>query len=204
MFLKKIARRKISLEVYLNILIGDSMRNQDLHQLFIDELADMYSSERQIIASLPKLIKLASFPDLKDALSKHLKETQNQVVRIEKIFNILGVAVNEKTCEGMQGILEEADRMVKDKTKSFTLDAAIISAAQKVEHYEIASYGTLRSFAKHLKLDSEISDLLQDSLDEEGNADKKLTKIADGSFFSEGINQEAAELETAQGRRGQR
>lgn len=176
------------------------MQNQDLYQLFIDELADMNSSERQIIESLPNLIKLASFPELKETLANHLEETKKQSLRIEKIFSILDMSPEEKTCKAMKGLLEEAEEIVKNKTRSSTLDAAIISAAQKVEHYEIASYGTLRSFANNLNLDSEIIDLIQKNLDEEGTADKKLTKIADGSLFSSGINKEAAES----GRRGRR
>lgn len=177
------------------------MKNQDLFQLFIEELEDMYSSEHQIIDSLPKLINLASLPDLKEALTNHLKETKNQVRRIEKIFSILNLRAKEKTCEAMEGILKEAEELSENKTKSPSLDAAIISAAQKVEHYEIASYGTLRSFAKHLDLDNEISDLLKETLDEEAAADKKLTKIADGSFFSSGVNKEAAESGTHRARR---
>lgn len=168
------------------------MKNQGLHELFIEELEDMLSSEKQIVESLPKLIKLASLPDLKEALSHHLKETENQVIRIENIFSILEMSPSENLCEAMEGLLKEAKELVEDRSKSPTLDAAIISAAQKVEHYEIASYGTLRSFAKHLDLDSEIIDLLQETLDEEAAADKKLTKIADGSIFSSGVNREAA------------
>lgn len=168
------------------------MRNQGLYKLFIDELEDMYSAEEQITKSLPKLIKLASLPELKEALSHHLKETEHQITRIEKIFSILEIEFSENKCEGMEGIIKEADEMVAGKSKSSTLDAAIISAAQKVEHYEMASYGTLRSFAKHLELGKEVRDLLQESLDEEGAADKKLTKIAEGGFFSSGINEEAA------------
>jgi ferritin-like metal-binding protein YciE len=170
------------------------MKNQDLHDLFMDELADMYNAEKQIVKALPKLIKLASLPELKEALQKHWNETENQVRRIEKIFHIMGVKPKEITCEGMEGILKEGDELTEGKSKSPALDAAIISASQKVEHYEIASYGTLRSFAKHLGLESQICDLLQDSLDEEGAADKKLTKLADGSFFSSGVNTEAAEF----------
>ena len=177
------------------------MKNQDLYQLFIDELEDMYSSETQIIESLPKLIKLASFPDLKEALKKHLKETENQVVRIENIFSILNVKIQEKNCEAMEGLLKEADDLVANKAQSPVLDAAIISAAQKVEHYEIASYGTLRSFAKYLDLDSEIADLIQATLDEEGEADKKLTKIAEGSIFFSGVNKEAVEFSNASARK---
>lgn len=168
------------------------MKSQTLDKLFIDELEDMYSSENQIVESLPKLIKLASFPELKEALSNHLKETKDQVTRIEKIFGLLDLPVKEKTCEAMEGILKEAEELTKNIAKSATLDAAIISAAQKVEHYEIASYGTLRSFAKYLELEDEILDLLQETLDEEGDADKTLTKIAEGTLFSNGVNKEAA------------
>lgn len=169
------------------------MKNHDLRQLFLDELEDMFDSEQQIVNSLPKLIKLAHHEDLKEALSNHLKETENQVSRIEQIFSIMSMTPKKKTCRAMIGLLQEADDLVKNIQKSFTLDAAIISAAQKVEHYEIASYGTLRSFAKILDLDSEISNLLKETLDEEASADKKLTKIAEGSMFTTGVNQEALE-----------
>ena len=169
------------------------MKNQGLYELFMDELKDMLNSENQIVESLPKLIKLASLPELKEALSSHLKETENQVTRLKQIFSILGTKPSEITCEAMEGLIKEAEELTEDRTKSPTLDAAIISAAQKIEHYEMASYGTLRSFAKHLDLDKKIATLLQETLDEEGAADKKLTKIAEGSFFSEGVNQEAAE-----------
>ncbi|PJD95659.1 MAG: hypothetical protein CK425_08125 [Parachlamydia sp.] len=168
------------------------MKTQGLNKLFIDELADMYNSEMQITDSLPKLIKLASLPELKNSLTKHLVETKNQAKRIKKIFSILGIPLTQKTCKAMQGLIHEAEDIVRNKTKSPTLDAAIISAAQKIEHYEMASYGTLRSFANHLSLKSEIADLLQENLNEEGAADKKLTKIADGTFFSTGVNSQAA------------
>lgn len=180
----------VSIGVKLNI--GGLMKNQDLFHLFISELEDMYSAENQIIDSLPKMIKAASFPDLKEALKSHLEETKEQVIRLENVFSIINKQPQEKMCRGMQGILREADEMVGNKNKSATLDAAIICAAQKVEHYEIASYGTLRSFAKQLELGSEVIDLLQENLDEEASADKKLTKIAEGSFFSGGVNLEAA------------
>lgn len=175
------------------------MKKNDLFELFVDELKDMYSSENQIIESLPKLIKLTSLPDLREALSKHLKETENQVRRIEKIFTILNLEHSEKNCQAMRGLLQEAEELTRKKNKSPILDAAIISAAQKVEHYEIASYSTLKSFAKHLDLESEIIDLIQETLDEESAADKKLTKIADGTIFSSGINKEAAETLSGSG-----
>lgn len=178
------------------------MKSQGLFGLFIYQLEDIYAAELQIIEALPKLIKNTLMPDLKEALSKHLKETNNQVRRLEKIFNLLNCECRDRTCHGMAGLLKEGEELIRNKPKSAALDAAIISAAQKVEHYEIAAYGTLKSFAKSLELNSEIADLLQDSLDEEGAADKKLTKIAEGSIFSHGINQEAVEnLETASGRR---
>jgi len=170
------------------------MRDQGLYQLFIDELEDMYSSENQIVESLPNLIKVASHKDLKEALSHHLKETEAQVTRLEKIFSILGEEPSENTCEAMEGLIAEAEDLTQGKTKSPTLDAAIISAAQKIEHYEIASYGILRSFAKHLNFNKEVVNLLQDTLDEEGAADKKLTKIADGTLFTTGVNQKAADM----------
>ncbi len=168
------------------------MKNNELFKLFMDELKDMLSSENQIIVALPKMIKLASMDELKEALMNHLDETKEQVVRLKKIFSILGEKPSEMTCKGMQGILAEGEEMVKGKSPSSLLDATIISAAQKVEHYEIASYGTLRSFAKQMDLDSEVAKLLQASLDEEGAADKKLTKIAEGSSFHAGVNKVAA------------
>jgi ferritin-like metal-binding protein YciE len=173
------------------------MKTQGLNKLFIDELADMYNSEMQITDFLPKLIKLAALSELKNSLTKHLLETKNQAKRIKKIFSILGIPLTQKTCKAMQGLIHEAEDIVRNKTKSPTLDAAIISAAQKIEHYEMASYGTLRSFANHLSLKSEIADLLQENLNEEGAADKKLTKIADGTFFSTGVNSQAAKSSNA-------
>lgn len=172
------------------------MKNLDLNELFIDELEDMLSCENQIVQALPKMIKSVSSPDLKQALSKHLKETENQVGRLERIFSLLGLRSQEKTCEGMEGILAEGDELIKNKAKSPVLDAAIIGAAQKVEHYEISSYGTLRSYAEHLGFDDEIIDLIQENLDEEGAADKKLTKLAEGTIFTSGVNTEAAEMES--------
>ncbi len=171
------------------------MKDQDLRQLFIEELEDMYSCEHQIINALPEMIKLASLADLKDAFKSHLEETKHQAKRLERIFSLMKLKPEEKTCEATKGLVKEAHDLAKDRVPSATLDAALISAAQKIEHYEIASYGTLRSFAKHLSLEGEILDLLQETLDEEGNANKKLTKLADGTLFSSGINQEAAEGE---------
>lgn len=177
------------------------MKSLTLDKLFIDELEDMYSAENQIIESLPKMIKAASFPDLKEGLSNHLLETKMQVERLEKIFALLGLPAKEKRCKGMEGILKEGDKMLENQGKNATIDAAIISAAQKVEHYEIASYGALCSFAKYLELDGEIIDLLQENLKEEKAADKALTGVAEGGMFTDGINKEAAEEKMAKGRK---
>lgn len=168
------------------------MKLQEFNKLFVEEIEDMYSAENQILEALPKLIKLANSKDLKEALTNHLEETENQVTRIEEIFSILKITAKQKFCKGMDGILREGEELVKNKTKSPALDAAIIAAAQKVEHYEIASYGTLRSFAEQLDFDDEVIDRIQDNLNEEGAADKTLTKIAEGSVFTNGVNREAA------------
>lgn len=168
------------------------MQNSDLKNLFIEELADMYSAEKQIIEALPQLIRLAFNADLKTALSDHLDETMTQKERIEEIFGILAVPRKEQKCAAMEGLVKETHEIVANKEPSALLDAAIISACQKIEHYEIASYGTLKSFAQHLNLPSDIKSLIRETLDEEAGADKKLTKIAEGSLFTKGVNKEAA------------
>lgn len=169
------------------------MRNRGFYELFINELRDMYDSEKQFAQSLPKLIKTVLNSDLKEGLRKHSKEIDNHLIRLANVFKKLGI-----NCEGgysvaMHGLLEEANQLIMGAECSPVTDAAIICALQKVKHYEIASYGTLRSFAINLDLDSEISDLIQDTLDEEAATDKKLTKIADGFIFTCGVNKEAAE-----------
>lgn len=168
------------------------MKNPNLRQLFEELLQNMYSSEGQIIETLPILIKLASLPELKEALSHHLKETEDQVIRVERIFSLLSLEPTKTPPKAIEGILNEAKELIADKPKSPALDAAIISAAQRVEHYEIAAYGSLKNWANDLGLHSEIVELLQKTLGEENGADKKLTKIAEGTFFSSGVNQEAA------------
>lgn len=164
-----------------------------LTELFIEELEDTHNAVSQIIGSLPVLINAASYPELKEALSKTLEEQEEQLRRIEHIFELLEFTRSEKTSEAMQGLLYETEEFIANKTPSPTIDSAIISALQKVEHFQIACYGTLKSFAKHLSMDKEIVNMLQTSLDEVSAADKKLTNIADGSFFTPGINQEAVQ-----------
>jgi ferritin-like metal-binding protein YciE len=150
------------------------MSIESLQDLLIDELKDLYSAEKQIVQALPKIIKAVSAADLQDGLSKHLEETKNQVTRLEQIGEILGKKLTGKTCVGMKGVLEEGREVLEETGKGPVRDAALISACQRVEHYEIAGYGSSRDFAKLLGL-NEIAALLDDTLSEEKNADKTLT-----------------------------
>ena len=159
-----------------------------LRELFVDELKDIYWAEQAITQAIPKMIKNASSQELVQALTMHLEETKNQVVRLESVFSSIGEKAEVKKCEATAGLIKEAEEIMESTEKGVVRDAGIISAAQKVEHYEIATYGTLRTFAKTLG-EEEAMALLQETLDEEKGADLKLTKIAESH-----INAEAAEL----------
>jgi len=148
-----------------------------LQKLFEDELKDIYWAEKALIKAIPKMIKKATSEDLISALDSHLGETQEQIQRIEEVFGLIGKEPQAKKCEAMAGLIKEADEIMADAEEGMMRDAGIISAAQKVEHYEIASYGTLRTFASTLGLDDVVT-LLQQTLDEEKNADEKLTEVA--------------------------
>jgi ferritin-like metal-binding protein YciE len=150
---------------------------ETMQELLIDELKDLYSAEKQIVRALPKLVKAATSPDLQDALSTHLEETKGHVARLEKIGEILGKKMTGKTCVGMKGVLEEGSEVLEDTEKGTVRDAALISACQRVEHYEMAGYGSAREFAKLLGR-SEVAGLLDETLAEEKNADKKLSGIS--------------------------
>ena len=145
-----------------------------LEELLIDELKDLYSAEKQIIRALPKIIKAVSTPELQEGLTNHLEETKGQVVRLEKIGEILGKKMTGKTCVGMRGVLEEGSEVLEDTERGLVRDAALISACQRVEHYEMAGYGSARDFAKLLG-QAEVANLLDETLNEEKNADKTLT-----------------------------
>lgn len=147
-----------------------------VEQLFVEELKDLLSVENQITKTLPKLIKAASSAELKSAFEHHLKETEGHVERLEKAFKILGKTPKSKPCEGMKGILAEGSELLQE-TAGEVRDAAIISAAQRVEHYEMAAYGTVHTYAEDLN-QPEIAQLLEDTLEEEKAADKKLTEIS--------------------------
>jgi len=145
-----------------------------LEELLIDELKDLYSAEKQIIRALPKIIKAVSSPELQEGLSNHLEETKGQVSRLEKMGEILSKKMTGKTCVGMKGVLEEGSEVLEDTEKGIVRDAALISACQRVEHYEMAGYGSARDFAKLLG-QNEVAALLEETLAEEKNADKTLT-----------------------------
>lgn len=161
-------------------------QEKTLTDLFVDELQDMYHAEKQLIRALPKMAKAAESAALQDAFNTHLEETRSQLERLEQVFKALGKPAKGKTCEGMQGIIEEGSGAI-DAFEGSTLDAALIAGAQKAEHYEIASYGTLARFAELLGYD-QAKKLLGQNLQEEKAADEKLTQIAEG-----GINEQAME-----------
>jgi len=165
------------------------MRNT-IRDLFVDELKEMLSTEKQIVEALPTMIKAADSAKLKEAFTSHWKESKGHVSRLEKIFKLLKLTDKEQLCRATKGLIQESADIIKEFEKSALRDAALISKAQRIEHFEIAAYGTLRAFAKELGED-EAANLLQETLDEEAHADKKLTKIAEGGFLSVGINQRA-------------
>jgi ferritin-like metal-binding protein YciE len=148
-----------------------------IEHLFVEELKDLYSAENQITKTLPKLVEAATSPDLKSAFEHHLKETEGQIERLDKAFKILGASPKGKTCDGMKAILSEGAEMLHETSAGDIRDVALISAAQRVEHYEMAAYGTVRSFAENLDR-RDIAELLQATLEEEKAADKKLTEIS--------------------------
>ncbi len=154
-----------------------SMKLENLQQLYLKELRDLYDAEEQITEALPKLIQAAHNPALKNALKEHLDVTQKQISRLEQIFNNLNEKSSGETCKGMKGVIKEGDEIVSSGGDPSTVDAGIISAAQRVEHYEMAGYGTVRTYAQLLG-QQEHARLLQQTLDEEEQADQTLSKIA--------------------------
>lgn len=149
----------------------------NLKDLFLDELSDMYDAEHRIIKALPKLAKVATSEELKNAFLSHLEETKGQVVKLEQVFQAFGEKAKGKKCKATVGLLEEGDELAGDNKGEPTINAALISAGQKVEHYEIASYGCLLAWARLLK-NSQAADLIEEILQQEKNADKTLGKLA--------------------------
>ena len=163
------------------------MELESLRELYVDELKDLYSAEGQILKALPRMIKAASHRDLKRALTEHERITRKQVQRLERIFKDLDESPRGKKCHGMEGLLEEGKELISEKPEPDVLDAGLISKAQHVEHYEMAGYGTVRAWAQQLGYDQH-AELLQETLNEEVEADKRLSELAESS-----INIEAAE-----------
>jgi ferritin-like metal-binding protein YciE len=153
------------------------MAVKNLQELFVHELKDVLDAERQITKALPKMAKAAESEELAAAFEEHLAQTEEQIERLETIFKNLDKAARGKHCPGMEGIIQEGEEMIKEEEAGPTLDAAMIAGAQKVEHYEIASYGTLVEYAKLLGMDDAV-ELLQTTLAEEKETDEKLTQIA--------------------------
>ena len=168
------------------------IQSSQLLKLFEDELKDIYWVEKTLTKAIPKMIKNATSPDLADALENHLSQTKQQVGRIEQVFEVLGKKPSAKTCKAMEGILEEAEEIMEECEEGAMCDAGIISAAQKVEHYEIATYGTLKQFAETLGLNDAV-DLLEATLEEEKAADEKLTSIATMEVNLEAAGEEVRE-----------
>src|SRR5579871_2014773 len=150
---------------------------ESLRELLVEELSDLYSAEKQLVQALPKIAKAADSENLRQAIEDHLEETTQQVSRLDEVFKKLAEKPKRKKCKAMEGLIEEGSEVIKEHDASPVRDAALIGAAQRVEHYEMAAYGTARALAESLRLD-EIARLLQETLDEEGNADKKLNDLA--------------------------
>ncbi len=153
----------------------------NLQDLFIEELRDVYSAEKQITKALPRMAKAASSPELRNAFEQHLKVTEQQIARLEQIFGELEMSPRGKKCKGMEGLLAEGKEMMAEDGEEAVIDAALIAAAQRVEHYEIAAYGCIRNYANLLGLES-AANLLQETLDEEEETDARLTELAEGGI----------------------
>jgi ferritin-like metal-binding protein YciE len=153
------------------------MEIDTLQKLYVEELKDLHSAERQIIQALPKMIKAASHPELKAAFQEHLDITKEHLARLDRIFEALGKKGTGKKCKGMEGVIADGKELLEENISPEALDAGLISAAQHVEHYEMAGYGTVRTYAALLG-EKEAEKILQQTLNEEGDADKKLTKLA--------------------------
>ena len=154
------------------------MKIESLRDLYVEQLHDLYSAETQLVEALPKMAKAASHPQLQNAFQEHLTQTKTHVQRIEQIFQKLGAKPKDQTCKGMEGLIKEGSEMIKMKGEPAAIDAGLIAAAQRVEHYEIAGYGCVHTYAQQLG-EQQDARLLQQTLDEEGQTDKKLSQLAE-------------------------
>ena len=163
---------------------------QSLDDVLQEQVKDLLSAEKQLVAALPKVAQASHSEELKKAISEHLEETRGHVQRLEQVTGMLGMDASATTCKAMQGLVAEGEEVLAKSGDPVAKDAAIIAAAQRIEHYEIAAYGTARQLADDCGLDA-IKDLMDQTLDEESQADKLLTKIATGGMFKAGVNQQA-------------
>lgn len=154
------------------------MKFDNLNELFLHEIIDLYDAEHQITKALPKMKKAATSPNLQNAFQEHLVQTEEHIKRLEQVFKSIDQKPKRETCDAMKGLIAEGSEIIEENEKSYALDAALIAAAQRVEHYEIAGYGTVRTYAQLLGYDT-AADLLQQTLDEEGDTNKKLTALAE-------------------------
>ena len=174
------------------------MKLDTLEKLYVEDLRDLYNAENQLLKALPKMAKGASSPDLKDAFETHLKQTESHVERLEQIFAQLDESPKGKTCHGMKGLIEEGSEILKEDGEDSVLDAGIIVAAQKVEHYEMAAYGSARTFARLLGQEK-AAELLQTTLDEESETNESLNQLAETMVNPEALI--GTELAAANSRR---
>jgi len=174
------------------------MPEQDLKELYIDELKDLYNAENQLVKALPKMAKASNSEDLRNGFEEHLEQTKGHVQRLEQIFEMLGESPKGKKCKGMEGLIEEGSEMIDEDFEGSVKDAGLIGAAQRVEHYEIAGYGTVKALAETLGEDEQAS-LLEETLQEEKETDEKLTELA-GEINSQATSEseEVGEAETAE------
>lgn len=161
-----------------------------LQDLYVDQLKDLYDAESQIVTALPKMANAASSTALRTAFQQHLEQSREHLHRLEQVFNEVGVRPTGEHCPAMAGLIEEGEEIISTPADAMVRDAALIAAAQRVEHYEMAGYGAVRTYAKELGYKN-AEKLLQQTLDEEGAADKKLTALAEGGLLKTGINQKA-------------
>jgi ferritin-like metal-binding protein YciE len=168
------------------------MKLDTLEDVFVEQIADLYSAEQQLVEALPKMVQAAHSDELRKALQEHLEQTKGHVTRLEEIKSQVSQTIPVETCQAMKGLIKEGEEVIEAQGDGAAMDAALIAAAQRVEHYEIAGYGTARTLADQLGYDR-AEELLDETLDEEAKADKLLTKIATGGMLSSGINKEAAE-----------
>ena len=179
------------------------MQMDSFDKLYVDQLRDVYNAEKQLTKALPKMAKAASNEGLRTALEEHLEVTKRQIERLEEIFRGLGRPATGKTCKGMAGLIEEGQEILEEDFEPDVLDAGIIAAAQKVEHYEIATYGTLRTFAE-TKGDTKSARILEEILEEEKEADRRLTELAESSINVEAEGSETGVEEKGEGRASSR